>query len=364
MKSEGVFICKSCKTQYTVEEARKLMIEGLVDVTGSTVKIDNSAKFDNLYKTARRAREDGDSNRALRIYEQLETEDPDNWEPVFFSAYYSALDSLENDNPGGSVRVVGGRVKLSIEYRTGISPCIRRIYNCMDSVFSLIENIENYDEQQSAVYEVSGGVMSVAEILSSVLDSEYERMKREIDHYARETTDPDYGFIGRGFSKMADGSSSQNKQVRASYKKDISEMVSSLTQQKIKFDEFIGKRRFAEFWALNQQLRVALEGEKQSLLELIARLNTEKLNTPPKIEGYADMVRLQQEVERLTQEMCSLGIFKFKEKNAVQERINATNHQIAPLQYRIDAAIAEIQQRIFPIQNRVDEIDVELTKPR
>jgi len=52
MKQDGVFICQSCGVKYSVEEARKMMIEGSVDVTGSTVKIDNSANLENLLERA------------------------------------------------------------------------------------------------------------------------------------------------------------------------------------------------------------------------------------------------------------------------------------------------------------------------
>ena len=39
VKDGGVFVCQSCGTKYTVEEAKKMMVEGTVDVKG-TVKVD------------------------------------------------------------------------------------------------------------------------------------------------------------------------------------------------------------------------------------------------------------------------------------------------------------------------------------
>ncbi len=45
MKKDGLFVCQHCGTKYSLEEARKLMVEinGTVDVQG-TVKIDNATK--------------------------------------------------------------------------------------------------------------------------------------------------------------------------------------------------------------------------------------------------------------------------------------------------------------------------------
>lgn len=41
VKQDGIFVCQACGTKYSVEEAKKMMIEGTVDVQG-TVKVDNS----------------------------------------------------------------------------------------------------------------------------------------------------------------------------------------------------------------------------------------------------------------------------------------------------------------------------------
>ena len=42
MKQDGAFVYQNCGMKYSVEEAKKMMIEGTVDVQG-TVKVDNSA---------------------------------------------------------------------------------------------------------------------------------------------------------------------------------------------------------------------------------------------------------------------------------------------------------------------------------
>lgn len=55
LKQDGVFVCQSCGCKYSVEEARKMMIEGTVDVSGSTVKVDNSGLIDNYLQMAENA---------------------------------------------------------------------------------------------------------------------------------------------------------------------------------------------------------------------------------------------------------------------------------------------------------------------
>ena len=46
IKRDGVFVCQSCGCKYSVEEAKKMIVEGTVEVVG-TVKVDDTAKIDN-----------------------------------------------------------------------------------------------------------------------------------------------------------------------------------------------------------------------------------------------------------------------------------------------------------------------------
>ena len=46
LKQDGFFTCQSCGTKYTLEEAKKMMIEGTVQVSG-IVKVDNSNQVES-----------------------------------------------------------------------------------------------------------------------------------------------------------------------------------------------------------------------------------------------------------------------------------------------------------------------------
>ena len=88
MKQDGVFVCQSCGTKYSVEEAKKMMVEGTVDVTGSTVKVDTSTELANLYQLARRARDDNNSEDAEKYYGMILVKDPTSWEASFYTIYF------------------------------------------------------------------------------------------------------------------------------------------------------------------------------------------------------------------------------------------------------------------------------------
>ena len=83
VKQDGVFVCQYCGTKYTLEEAKKLMIDGVVQVQG-TVKVDTSDELQRLLQAARNARETSDSETAVKHYEKISALDPDNWEALFY----------------------------------------------------------------------------------------------------------------------------------------------------------------------------------------------------------------------------------------------------------------------------------------
>ncbi len=64
LKQDGVFVCQSCGTKYSVEEAKKMMVEGTVSIKG-TVKIDNSMEMSNLLKLCESALQAGNPEEAL-----------------------------------------------------------------------------------------------------------------------------------------------------------------------------------------------------------------------------------------------------------------------------------------------------------
>ncbi|MBR2974341.1 MAG: TFIIB-type zinc finger domain-containing protein [Clostridia bacterium] len=93
IKQDGYFVCQYCGCKYTVEEARKLMIEGVVEVQG-TVKVDNSAFIEKSLKNARRALEKEDWEEVEKYYNLVEQNCPDNIEAVFFSSYGKAMSTI------------------------------------------------------------------------------------------------------------------------------------------------------------------------------------------------------------------------------------------------------------------------------
>lgn len=158
LKQDGVFVCQDCGTKYSVEEAKKMMVEGTVEVTG-TVKVDSSAKLKNLYEIARRSRDDNNTEKAAQYYDMILQEDPMSWEASFYTTYYSAM-------------------QTNI---AGIRSAAIKVSNCIDTVLKLIkDNVPEEKEQLSAVLEVSIRVISIASMLYSAAESHYNDTNADI----------------------------------------------------------------------------------------------------------------------------------------------------------------------------------------
>ena len=132
VKQDGLYVCQNCGTKYTVEEAKKMMIEGTVDVQG-TVKIDSSSELQNLYKLARSASIENNTENAAKYYEQILVKDPNSWEANYYAVYYKSMSCRLGE----------------------ISKAARNVANCLPRVIQLVKtNIPNESDRKRIVEEI------------------------------------------------------------------------------------------------------------------------------------------------------------------------------------------------------------------
>lgn len=168
MKQDGVFVCQSCGTKYSVEEAKKMMVEGTVDVTGSTVKVDTSTELANLYQLARRARDDNNSEDAEKYYGMILVKDPTSWEASFYTIYFRAESCTI----------------------AKIQSAARALENCESSVLELIRAHVPSIEQTAAAEEVVQKSIAIAEMLAHGAIRHFATIDASIRHkYMRECID-------------------------------------------------------------------------------------------------------------------------------------------------------------------------------
>lgn len=156
VKQDGFFVCQTCGCKYSVEEAKKMMIEGTVEVQG-TVKVDSSDEIKKLYQAARNARETSDDATALRHYENISAKDPNSWEALFYLVILKT-NSIKNSEIASSAISVA---------------------NSIDRVFQLIkEYVPEDTDKKAAVKEVVDQCYVTATWLTSASHNFYKTMTK------------------------------------------------------------------------------------------------------------------------------------------------------------------------------------------
>lgn len=170
IKQDGVFVCQNCGTKYSVEEARKMMVEDTMDVSGGTAKVVASDELANLYQIARRAKDDDNSENAAKYYDMILVKDPTSWEAYFYTVYFKAIG-------------------YKIEQYQSASDAGHSVANCINSVLKLIKDyVSGKEEQIKAVQEVAYRCTIISGMLYDEAKNYYDNLDIEVRHEYNKAT--------------------------------------------------------------------------------------------------------------------------------------------------------------------------------
>lgn len=156
IKDEGLFICQSCGTKYSVNEARRMMTGETVSIEG-TVKIDSSSELNNLYEVARRAKNTDNAENAINYYSQILAKDPNSWEAQFYTVYFRARNcklgeiAIEASNLSQNIDPVLRLIKDSDIDSYNQKQIVEEIYDRLHHISqSFYKSTEDYFDNMSA----------------------------------------------------------------------------------------------------------------------------------------------------------------------------------------------------------------------
>lgn len=151
-EQDGYFVCQYCGCKYSDGEAKRMAVEGVV-------KIDNSDELKNLYRIARRARNDNNVENAARYYDMILIKDPESWEAYFYQTYCRAMDCKIAE----------------------IQSAAKSVSNCIGSTFKLIKDkVEDKDIQKLACAEVALRVTDTASALYNAAINHFQGIDSSI----------------------------------------------------------------------------------------------------------------------------------------------------------------------------------------
>lgn len=354
MKQDGVFVCQTCGCKYSVEEAKKMMVEGTIDVQG-TVKVDNSAFVEKYLQNARRAREKEDWEETEKYYNMVEQNAPDNIEAIFYSAYGKAKASL----------VDGDLYKRQATFKV--------LKNCI-SVIDEHYRVEDAAENEKAIQDMAKDLSLM--FFSNFVFTEWKNGYGIVTKTNKNETYELFAQLLAQFRESVlniantDDHAYLHESLKLTYTAILAlndawndTFKSRVSSWKAEADERIAKVRtklIDKYWSEHPDEKQKLDAEKAGLQSQISVLNQQIENLPE----VSEIVSLEAKIKELKKQKEALGLFKGKEKKAIQEQIDEMSKELESVQRKKTESAKPYEEQIVPLSLRIKEIDAEFTKDR
>lgn len=360
VKDGGVFICQTCGCKYTVEEAKKMMVEGTVEVAG-TVKVSGVAE--NITK-ARRAFEQlelGDIDNAEKLYETILEDDNDNFLAYLGMAsventrqvsdkkimYYaekamSLSDSATDEEKEFVKQILNYRSVDTVRSNGGIPILISAVVNDNYEVTKfLLEN--GADPNLKTAQGRESGALFFAGVESGRGKPNAVKIGELLIDYGADInakSSDGYGVLGNGSSGYGNGVSPSSA---------FKNMV-----------ENAPNRAARKYWKEHPEEKAALDSEKSTLESQISNLR-KQIEGLPEVVAVAD---IESRIAGKEKEKNALGLFKGKKKKAIQEQIDLLRTRLSDATRAKESASASFEGEIKQHQKRLNEINDELSRKR
>ncbi len=378
VKDGGYFVCQSCGTKYTVEEAKKMMIEGTVNVQG-TVKVDRSSESRNILRNADSTFEVSNYKEAFDLYSQVLNNDPDNTHAILYRALSSAWQSTVKDC---HIVEINMAAKRAFEIQHNQYGDTKKYFDfCYDASMKINALISAISQMYIAYYNKANPPTVV---FGAYADTATANLAAEVKKTLQDgTTDcciVNSNVINYITSKVSDYSDTDKElwdelqtmaqncnifRTRALMSIDpqyteLSARIQLLSTEAIKSANAKKQRLIVEYWQSHADEKAALDKERSELVSFVSALENEKNNLP----GQSEKRNLEQKIENLNNTKKSLGLFKVKEKKEIQASIDEATSQLNQIAISLQTPLADIQSKINTANNRIVEIDTEFNKDR
>lgn len=354
IKQDGVFVCQSCGCKYSIEDAKRMMIEGTVDVQG-TVKVDNSAFVAKYLANARRAKEKEDWEETEKYYNMVEQNDPDNIEAIFYSSYGKAKASLTDDD---------------VYKRAAIFKVLENCISVVDNHY----NPERREENKQAI--ISMGIDLGKMVCSNFVFTEWKNGYGMVTRTNKGETITMFAGLLDAFKETIDNIQKIDDQpylheaaiafytvamANDYWAENVLHLLQGWIDEEKRELKALKAKAISTYWSEHAEEKAALDQEKAALSGKIENWYAE-ISSLPEAKTEA---QIKAKIEALQKEKSSLGLFKGKEKKALQEQIDSLKYaDLKAAEANREAAVSPIGAQIDAANARIAEIDEELTKER
>lgn len=339
MKQDGVFVCQTCGCKYSVEEAKKMMVEGTVEVQG-TVKIDKSENYNNLLKLAREAfidhRFDSADNyckEALMIFPN---------EPELIAMQGLAVLGKEPvviDVPTSSKNSMERMLKIMVDYQAGFPVRHKILTNTLDYLEIAAKakmeelRIENAEIGSQKIGASSAGWADFNLGMQNLFGDRLSQMEAKRD-------------LERARQEQRHDAALDEK-----IKKNL-QKIEKVHDFFFHYTTVIITMVREEYWQEHHEEKAKLDKTREDLSQLVATLMQILENDPE----YKNRNEMEEEIKKLEKEKDELYGFAIDKKKKKYEE------QIVELQNKLTSLDSRLFSEINPLQAQIDEIDKILNK--
>ena len=356
IKQDGLFVCQTCGCKYTLEEARKMMVEvdgaeapaastgaqTVAEITGAGLSTKDQQLIENYLSICENAQKSMDTVTTVEYSDKIIELDPNNYLAWKYRALACGWDSSLNNMKTGQVIAAAKKAielapepekadlaeQIFIQAKLQIVSHLKRVFS-LSSTAVLTASLTLAAKQA----EMAGPVMSAwVMLVREIPDLSRERIEKEIAD-CRTTCDSHSVIIGTTIKALNGG-------------KPYYESMREQTQAKLEIEDKERARKLEEYWEEHAEQKAELDAEYKELEKKIAEL-TEKM----------DSMKEPKRLEEVTQEIRLLdfdlkGAFLKKKKDQIQEQIDAFEKEKEELMPIVDAVKIPLEEA----QTRFEEI--------
>ena len=388
LKQDGVFVCQSCGCKYSVEEARKMIVEGTVEVAG-TVKVDDTSKIQNYLDLSQNAYDSGNgqsafdyANKALEIAPQNSRAWIAKMKAIEYIGTLGELKLMEVVEAGkNAVAFAEEASKKEIEFevysyeamrslellklamnKMADTEDIKKTFKrfCLISILSASKNTLEVDSKIVNIYDnVANEALAMIKLMPDEVLADYPEITKIVGECAKQYQYETDALIER-FKIYGAELQESAKTIRKNNKAAIEDKAKAAKKIALERKAKEQTERNLKYWEDHHAEKLAFEAEKAELTEEIDRL-TKELEMLPENNTIK---QFENQIAVLKKEKDALGLFKGKEKKALQEQIASLNARLMAANTAKSNAVEPIRVEIDELSKRIREIDAELTKDR
>lgn len=384
IKQDGVFVCQTCGCKYSVEEAKRMMIEGTVDVSGSTVKIDNTASIKNYLELSANAYASGNgqsafdyANKALEIIPN----NPDAWiakmKAIEYIGTLGDLKLMEVVEAGkNAISYATEDKKEEIEFSV-YEYQLKRALDLLKIAMSKLQDTADIEatfkklmaisilrapgtalEVDSKVVQlydrVASEALNLIALIPDVVIQKHHSLTKLLGECAKQ-----YGYETDAVIKRY---KIYGAELNESAKKIRSEKKTEIERRFNEAEKLLADKKRDDYWKEHAEEKALLLTEKESLESKIQELK-ERIESSKEKSVIAE---IEGSINAAKKELGNLnGFDKLKGKGKpIQARINEYTKQLNDAKKQFDAYADPLNEEINNKQNRVLQITEELEKER